>query len=162
MEHNKTGAIGALLDEYQKSITELQHLIKHVGNEELKLIVDPKTQNPDCRSIQTILTHVVSSAFSYAVYIAEYNHEGGFKRQKTERSSVSEYIVDLNMGFDFTCLIFQKYDDRDIEECDDALKIKSRWGQTYDIEQMMEHAIVHILRHRRQIESFMKKIQEAS
>jgi hypothetical protein len=32
------------------------------------------------------------------------------------------------------------------------------WGQHYDIEQMMEHAIVHVLRHRRQVEKFVEKI----
>jgi hypothetical protein len=30
------------------------------------------------------------------------------------------------------------------------------WGQLYDIEQLMEHAIVHVLRHRRQIEQYKK------
>jgi hypothetical protein len=31
------------------------------------------------------------------------------------------------------------------------------WGQVYDFEQFMEHAIVHVLRHRRQIERFLIK-----
>jgi hypothetical protein len=35
------------------------------------------------------------------------------------------------------------------------VKIISRYGPTYDIEQLLEHAIVHILRHRRQIEKFI-------
>lgn len=30
--------------------------------------------------------------------------------------------------------------------------IHSRWGVTYDLEQLLEHAILHILRHRRQID----------
>ncbi len=33
-----------------------------------------------------------------------------------------------------------------------AVRFESRWKQPYDIEQMLEHAIVHILRHRRQLE----------
>jgi hypothetical protein len=32
----------------------------------------------------------------------------------------------------------------------------SRWGMRYNLEQMMEHAIVHILRHRRQIERLIQ------
>jgi hypothetical protein len=35
--------------------------------------------------------------------------------------------------------------------------IKSRWGVVYDVEGLLEHAIVHILRHRRQIEKFIWK-----
>jgi hypothetical protein len=38
-----------------------------------------------------------------------------------------------------------------------AVRINSRWGVQYDMEQMLEHAIVHILRHRRQIERFLEK-----
>ena len=37
----------------------------------------------------------------------------------------------------------------------------SRWGVTYNIEQLLEHAIVHILRHRRQIERFLEKEQRS-
>ena len=45
---------------------------------------------------------------------------------------------------------------------DDGLliRIESNWGQSYDFEQMLEHAIVHILRHRRQIERFLLLLKE--
>jgi hypothetical protein len=33
--------------------------------------------------------------------------------------------------------------------------INAGWGVRYDVEQLLEHAIVHVLRHRRQIEKFM-------
>jgi hypothetical protein len=33
-----------------------------------------------------------------------------------------------------------------------ALRFQVRWGPTYDPEMLLEHAIVHLLRHRRQIE----------
>jgi len=36
-----------------------------------------------------------------------------------------------------------------------AVQIRSRWGAVYDLEQLLEHAIVHVLRHRRQIERFL-------
>jgi hypothetical protein len=39
-----------------------------------------------------------------------------------------------------------------------AQKVLVRWGQRYDIEQLFEHAIVHVLRHKRQIERFLLKI----
>ena len=38
-------------------------------------------------------------------------------------------------------------------------KIVVKWGQTYDPEQLFEHAIVHILRHRRQIERFLLQLR---
>jgi hypothetical protein len=40
---------------------------------------------------------------------------------------------------------------------DEIMKVKMivRWGPQYDLEQLLEHAVVHILRHRRQIEKFI-------
>ena len=38
----------------------------------------------------------------------------------------------------------------------EAVRIQSPWRVVYDLEQMLEHAIVHILRHRRQIERFLQ------
>ena len=41
------------------------------------------------------------------------------------------------------------------EEEASSLQIRSGWGPLYDFEQLFEHAIVHVLRHRRQIERFL-------
>lgn len=49
-------------------------------------------------------------------------------------------------------IVFNSIGDNELEQFDDSLKIKASWGQVYDIEQMTEHAVVHILRHKRQIE----------
>ena len=35
--------------------------------------------------------------------------------------------------------------------------VKTRWGPVYDAEGLLEHAIVHILRHRRQLERFISQ-----
>ena len=37
----------------------------------------------------------------------------------------------------------------------EAMRIQSGWGTVYDLEQLLEHAVVHMLRHRRQIERFL-------
>ncbi len=36
----------------------------------------------------------------------------------------------------------------------EAVSMTVHWGPTYDVEQLLEHAIVHILRHRRQIDKW--------
>ena len=38
-----------------------------------------------------------------------------------------------------------------LEDAVAAIKFDVRWGPTYDPEMLLEHAIVHLLRHRRQI-----------
>jgi chromosomal replication initiation ATPase DnaA len=67
-------------------------------------------------------------------------------------ATIKEYGQALTDLFAFTENIFKEMKDGELEQTDDTLKIKTGWGQLYDIEQLAEHAIVHILRHRRQIE----------
>jgi hypothetical protein len=39
-----------------------------------------------------------------------------------------------------------------------SVKFTTRWGEEFNFEQILEHAVVHILRHRRQIEKFINII----
>ena len=158
----RQGAIGALLGEYEKAIKELQHVIKNISASELVTVVDNITADANCKSIQTILTHVVSSGYSYSIYIGDLKNAGTKRREKILHFTVEDYIKDLDEVFNFTCDTFNDITDVEIEQPDDAKKIKTLWGQSYDIEQMMEHAIVHILRHRRQIEKFISLLRNTS
>ena len=160
METNsRTGAIGAILDEYENSINELKGVIEDITENELATIVDPDTNDTNCISVASILTHVVRSGYSYAINIRNLKGAQLPFRDLILRNSIAEYNLDLDDVFNFTVETFANIDNKEIEEFDNAKKILSRWGQFYDIEQMMEHAIVHILRHRRQIENFKVKLR---
>ena len=76
--------------------------------------------------------------------------------EKKLLNNVVEYSNQLNIMFEYCEIFFRSNSDIKLEEHDNSKKIKVNWGQQYDVEQLMEHAIVHILRHRRQIESFIK------
>jgi hypothetical protein len=151
---NKQNAIAALMAEYKKAIVELQNVIRDLQSKELTTLVDKVTKNPDCRSIQTILTHIVSSGFSYCVYILNLKDPNIKRPESKLRSSAIEYINDLDEVLQFTYKTLANLEDAELEEYDISKKIQTSWGQNYDIEQMVEHAIVHVLRHRRQIEKF--------
>ena len=160
MIHTKhQNAVYAILQEYEKAIAELQHVIHDIPDDDLQFPIDPQTQNADCLSIQTILAHVVSSGYSYAVYIQGLKGQKAQRPEKTNRPSASGYITDLNTVIQFTRNTFADIHDSELEEFDSGKKMHTTWGQVYDIEQMMEHAIVHILRHRRQIERFKVLLQ---
>ncbi len=154
-----TGAKSALLDEYERALNDLQRIIATVQPHELTTIVDLTTEDANCRSIQTILAHVVSSAFSYATYIRQHQGEPLERRSIRLLESVAEYQTDLEAAFDFTRETFEHYPDMELEVLADDRKMLTRWGQLYDTEQLMEHAIVHILRHRRQIERFLVQLR---
>ena len=74
--------------------------------------------------------------------------------------SVDQYQSGLKDMFKYNEQLFVDYPDIKLEEFDNNKKIKVRWGQQYDVEQLIEHAIVHVLRHRRQIERFLIKLRE--
>jgi len=154
-QFRNNGAIGALLDEYEKSITELQDVISPISKEELVIIADKTTEDPDCKSIQTVLTHVISSGYYYAVVIRNYLGESINYKEGILLNSVEEYSDELQKMFQYNVQLFEDYPNIEIEVHDRDKKILTRWGQRYDVEQLLEHAIVHILRHRRQIEKFL-------
>jgi hypothetical protein len=67
---------------------------------------------------------------------------------------IVEYSKGLDDVLEFTCNTLVNLSDIDPEEQDNTKKIIKSWQQIYDIAQLMEHTIVHVLRHKRQIEKF--------
>ena len=154
------GGVTALFAEYRKAIDELKYVIKPINDKQLCEIVDKNTSNIDCKSIQSILTHVVFSGYCYIIYIENYIGNKKNRLEKITYENANEYIEQLNLMFEYSMNFFQKNTNVEIEELVDFKKINTSWGQKYDIEQLLEHAIVHVLRHRRQIEKFINQQKE--
>ncbi|NOQ71808.1 MAG: DinB family protein [Crocinitomix sp.] len=152
-------AIKAILHEYELAKTGLVNVIENVSPDDLLRKMDLKTTDPNCVSIQSILRHVCQSSYGYLNSIQ-------INRDKPTIAvpvnlwydNIADYTDQLDelMKVHYTFLI--DLSDHDIEELIDEKKIISSWRQKYDIEQLLEHAIVHILRHRYQIESFIKRL----
>ena len=152
------GTIGALLDEYEKALNELIETINDISEKELVKTIDFETDDEDCRSIQSVLAHVVQSGYTYTIEVKKWLGVEIDYRNKILLNSVKEYQLALNQMFNCTETLFNDYPNLKLTEFDGKQKIKVRWGQIFDIEQLMQHAIVHILRHRRQIEIFKQKL----
>ncbi len=153
------GAVGALLDEYEKALGELSALVSTLTQEELVTVVDKETRDADCRSIQTILTHVVSAGYYYATAVMQKHGKQQELKEKKLRASAAEYLEDLSDMFAFNEKLFDDFPNLQLENHKEEDKILTLWGQRFDVEQIYEHAIVHILRHRRQIERFLIKLR---
>lgn len=154
------GAIGALLDEYEKTIRELQHTITHITTTELTTIVDPDTKDPDCHSIQTILTHVVRSGYGYVDEIRQALGEQIERQITPTQPTCADYQTALLDMFAYNEQLFRDYPNLSITAFSHPNKIVVKWGNHYDLEQLLEHAIVHVLRHRRQIERFLMVLRQ--
>ncbi|MFZ0595917.1 MAG: DinB family protein [Flavobacterium sp.] len=157
---SRKGAVEALLDEYERAILDLSHTIDGITDNELIAIADPVTTDTSCVSVQSVLAHVVNSGYAYALYIKRLSDKSLDFPEEIFRTTIADYQKDLRDFFIFTQQTFQNINDNQLEESDNTKKIVTSWGQLYDIEQITEHAIVHILRHRRQLERFKIILRE--
>lgn len=148
----RKGAVGAMMDEYERVAAEFPLIIENLTDEQYTRIVDAETADANCRSVQTVMSHVVAAGYGYADYIRDaFSIEKGSpqKRQLAHRESLAEF--DSVLAYTVATL------DGKWEMPEDeimAVSMKVHWGPTYDLEQLLEHAIVHISRHRRQIEKW--------
>jgi len=149
----RSGAIGALMDEYERAASELRRLIERIPVDDFVRVVDSQTKDEDCRSAQTIMSHVVRSAYGYADYIRE-QFSIPSNRPQPRLLSQQESPEQLDAALRYTAETLEgrwEMSDKEIS----ATVIRSRWGVVYNVESLLEHAIVHILRHRRQVEKFI-------
>lgn len=153
----REGAIGALMDEYERATKDLQKLLRTIDAETYTHILDAKTKDKDCQSIQTIMNHVVRAGFGYSNYIRKQFGEEFVERKMYYNVATPKLaIAELNNMLKYTEENLSnkwKISWRKIQ----SNIILTNWGQQFDMDQLLEHAVVHILRHRRQIEKLLNK-----
>jgi len=149
----RKGGVGAMMDEYERAAADLSAILRRISDEEFERARDLETMDEDCRSVQTILHHVVRAGYGYASYVREaYGDEPN--RPDVPLGKRLEYLGRLDAMLAFTSATLEDKWELPYEEIT-AVKMQVRWGPVYDLEQLLEHAIVHVLRHRRQIERFL-------
>lgn len=155
----RIGALGAITDIYQNAVDEYVDVLKHTSLKEFITIVDKDTEDEDCRSIQTVTRHIIRSGYGYAGYVLNalnITHEipnvNGMKLDSTEEAIREIYNM---LYFNITNLYDQN---RELLENNlGTIKFLTRWNEEYNFEQILEHAVMHILRHKRQINKFIVK-----
>lgn len=153
----RKGFVGAMMDEYERAATDLLQVIQTISQDDFIKIADTITTDPNCISIQSIMNHVVKAGYGYANYIRKM-----FGEPFTERKDDYELNTPQKACDEFKKMLAYSEDSltgKWYTVFEDVQKntMKTTWGQEYDFEQMFEHAIVHILRHRRQVEKFLDK-----
>ena len=149
----RKGSIGALMDEYERAAVELKNLVLKISISDFEKIIDPDTKDEDCRSVQTIVSHVINSGYGYSNYLRDYfTITQNSPTRKLCKQNEFTSKLDKMLVYTSETLV-----DKWEFSYDEIIKVvfNSRLGIKYDMEQILEHAIVHILRHRRQIEKFV-------
>jgi uncharacterized damage-inducible protein DinB len=153
MEKNRM--LIALMDEYKRAIVDYNEILFNISQEDFVEVYGEKSKDPDCKSIQMITFHIIQSGYTYANYIQSVINNHWLEYNK-EVNTTQLAIQEINKMVEYTEQSFHENwfkSNKDLEK----YSFKTRWNVTYDLEQFLEHAIVHILRHRRQIENFLKK-----
>ena len=107
------------------------------------------------------MAHVVRAGYVYAIEVRNKEGENLVHPKKVPLDDTTAIAIALDKMFAFNVLLFNDYPNVKLEESDADKKMRVSWGQLYDVEQIFEHAIVHILRHRRQIERFLLNLRAA-
>lgn len=149
----RKGAIGALTDEYEKALNELKTLLLQIPDSEFKKIYNIKAHT-DFQSIRNLVLHITNSGYVYANHIRK-RFDQNYTVPKIEIIKTEQGIFKLDEMFKYTV---ETFEDKWLLTDDELLNtiIKTSWT-TYDLEAIIEHAIVHILRHRLQIEKMIIK-----
>jgi uncharacterized damage-inducible protein DinB len=154
-ESYREGAVGALMDEYERAAWELRRLVGRMAEADVVRVVDPTTGDEDCRSVQTIVSHVVNAGYGYADLLRRLFSVPSTRPPKALLSH-REFLEQLDAVLAYTAETLEGRWLLTHEEMSGAF-VNSGWGVRYDVEQLLEHAVVHVLRHRRQIEKFMRR-----
>ena len=145
------------MDEYERAALELKLLVENINKEDYERIADAETKDDDCRSIQTMMNHVVHAGYSYANSIRRkftIPHEPLGKERP--QISPSEIGTEIDKVLVYTVETLDGLWEMSYKEMDNTV-ITRKENFSESIEQLLEHAIVHILRHRRQVDKFLLK-----
>lgn len=143
-----SGGFGALLDEYARAAKGLCRVVESLAPE--RFVEERPSDDPDCVSPREICRHCARAAVGYANYLL---HAQGSAMQKRglrieEPADVRPALADALRLTEQAVEPLRSLDDEALA----AIEFRSRWGTLYNPESMLEHAICHLLRHRRQLE----------
>ncbi|MFI5201222.1 MAG: hypothetical protein ACHQNE_02400 [Candidatus Kapaibacterium sp.] len=147
MRYDK-GPLGALMDEYERAMEEFIPLIVNLDPAIYEVILNPDSKDPV--AVKGIAFHTLFAGYAYANAI---RRKFGMDVTSPEKfyPEQAEFPVVMRAMFNYTEASLDKHwsmTDDDLT----ATIIPVRWSDQHDLEALLEHAIVHILRHRRQIE----------
>lgn len=148
----RSGPFGALMDEYARAAEEFCRVAETFVPERFEAI--RPSDNPETASPRAICRHVCGAANRYAHYIRRARGLSFIDRFQLEPalltapSDTRARLAEAVQLTEVTVEPFLTVTDEQIQ----AVSFVVRWGPRYNPEMLLEHAVCHVLRHRRQLE----------
>jgi len=148
----RAGPFGALMDEYARAAEDFCRVVE--GFDPARFGAERPSDNPTTVSPRAICLHVCGAAHRYAHYIRKAQGMDFIDRYDTDGSrlrspqDVRGLLAEGILLTETTVEPLLRATDEQIQ----ALSFTVRWGPRYDPEMLVEHAVCHLLRHRRQLE----------
>jgi len=147
-----TGPFGALMDEYARAAGDFCRVVE--GFDLARFNAERPSNNPNTISPCAICLHVIGAAHRYAHYIRKARGVDFVERYEADPArlhsprDVRDLLTEGIVLTEQTVEPLLKATEQEIQE----LSFAVRWGPRYDPEMILEHAVCHLLRHRRQLE----------
>lgn len=147
-----SGPFGALMDEYARAAEDFCRVVE--GFDPARFDAERASTNPNTVSPRAICLHVISTSHRYAHYIRKARGVDFVERYDADPEQlrapreVRGLLTEGILLMEETVEPLRNVAEQDIQ----ALSFIVRWGPRYDPEMILEHAVCHLLRHRRQLE----------
>jgi hypothetical protein len=140
------------MDEYARAAEDFCRVVE--GFDAARFVTEHASNTPTTISPHAICVHVCGAAHRYAYYIRKARGVDFVERYELDPSrlrSPQDVRGLLAEGIALTEETVEPLLGATEEEIQ-ALSFTVRWGSRYDPEMILEHAVCHLLRHRRQLE----------
>ena len=147
-----SGPFGALMDEYARAADEFCRVAERF--EAPRFDAEKPANTQETRSPRAVCLHVIGAAHRYAHYIRKARGVDFVERYNADPArlhtaqDVPGLLAEGIVLMEQTVEPLLRANEQEIQ----ALTFVVRWGPRYDPEMILEHAVCHLLRHRRQLE----------
>ena len=149
----------SMLEEYQQAVMHFKFILSKLSLQEFTISRNPQPGKAHWESIQSVTIHVVKAGHTYANYWNTATNKEWIEYESPINKPI-EGIYALDAMLEYTHQAYERIMNRSEEEVK-QMRFETRWGATYDFEQLTEHAIVHVLVHRRQIEKYWLTVRDS-
>lgn len=151
LSHYKSRGARALVllhDHYMRDLLE-------VWSEARTRNIDlPETEDPDYESLDHVMRHILRAGRGYMTWVCEV-----LKLPDPKIDEAPELNGIQSRAGDYVDYLLQKWREplANIEEKQLETAAESRWGESYCVDAMLEHAVMHPMRHSFQLRELMNK-----